>query len=221
MSFATFIAAIVDSIFPPMCPFCGVMLGPCGDLCRDCAASLTRLGADSPPVDIGRLWFERCRSLFAYDGRVRDALHEYKYGNAMHLARFFAKELADVVESMDETDIIIPVPLGRKRQASRGFNQSALVARRVAKILGIKSGLNVLERLCDVPPQVGLSRKERIQNVKGIFEITGKGRKSIEEKRVLLIDDVMTTGATLNECSRMLVKAEAKRVSVLTIARTL
>jgi ComF family protein len=114
--------------------------------------------------------------------------------------------------------MILPIPLHKKRLRTRGYNQSALVAKRLSKESGIGARFDLLEKKVETRPQVGLSLNERLNNVKGSFVI--KDPAFIKGRDILLVDDVMTTGATVNECSKILKKSGALRVDVITIART-
>lgn len=116
---------------------------------------------------------------------------------------------------MPEVDLVLPVPLHKKRLRHRGFNQSALLARHVAKRISIPLITDCLVRVKDTVPQVGLHAKERKKNIKNAFEVRNK---CIEAKRLMLIDDVFTTGATVRECSKVLKKAGAKDIYVVTLA---
>lgn len=114
-----------------------------------------------------------------------------------------------------ECDAIVPVPLSRKGLRERGFNQTLLVSRVLSKELKIPLYMDILLKRKDTPPQLGLDAKERLKNLKGAFEARGR----INNLRLLLFDDVMTTGATARECSKTLIKAGAKEVLVITLAR--
>ena len=114
-------------------------------------------------------------------------------------------------------DIIIPVPISKKRNKERGYNQSLLIAREIAKNENVKLRNNVILKVKNNNTQSKLNKEERAENVKNVYKITNN--KEIIDKNILLIDDIFTTGATLNECSKMLKQASAKKVDVLTIAK--
>ena len=121
---------------------------------------------------------------------------------------------------LDETkiyDIIIPVPISKKRKKERGYNQSLLIARKISSKEKIKLGDKVISKVKNNNTQSKLNKEERAENVKNVYKITKD--KEIINKNILLIDDIYTTGATLNECSRMLKQAGAKKIDVLTIAK--
>jgi len=131
--------------------------------------------------------------------------------------RRLAKPLGRLLLNLEipECDGIVPVPLSRNSLRERGFNQSLLMARVISKKLNITLYMDALLKTRDTLPQVGLNAKERRKNLKGAFKASGK----INNQRLLLIDDVMTTGATVRECSKILIKAGAKEVVVITLAR--
>lgn len=137
-----------------------------------------------------------------------------KFKGIKSLSRPLAKLLFDL--DIPDTDIIIPVPMTKKALLRRGFNQSLLIAKEVSMIKGIPLDIDSLQKTKETLPQVGLEAGERMKNLKGAFFVMG----DIKGKDVLLIDDVMTTGATLRECSKALLKAGATKVICLVIART-
>jgi len=150
---------------------------------------------------------------------VRDAVRGFKYEQRFELARMFATMLAKEAASMGTYDVAMPVPLHRLRLRKRGYNQAVLLSRPLARIMKIDHDTCALVRAREVGPQVDRELAERLVAVKGIFAVRHPER--VRGKRVLLIDDVLTTGATVNECARILKKAGASRVDVLTIARVL
>jgi ComF family protein len=180
---------------------------------------LRKLEADFTAPRLFHTWFDRARSLFPFQGLLREALHGFKYEQRFDLTRFFVSHLEGEAIAMGPFDIIVPVPLHPKRLRERGFNQAALIAHPLAKKLRCKYDVDVLVRTEEVGPQVGRELKDRLKAVKGIFIVAD--HRKVKDKRVLLIDDVLTTGATANECARVLKKAGASRVDVLTIARTI
>ncbi len=192
-------------IHSPLCPFCGIPFSSSvssDHLCGDCMKHKRR--------------FSLARSAGTYEGTLLDAIHLLKYRGKTALAHPLASLLTDTIDGQ-EYDIITPVPLHRKRLQERGFNQSLLLARSVAKKHKIPIDYLSLRRVRATTPQINLSGNERKANVRGAFEV----RKGVpfSKKRVLLIDDVYTTGATVSECSKALKKAGANEVGVLTLAR--
>jgi competence protein ComFC len=163
--------------------------------------------------------FQQARSFGWYDGALREVIHCLKYDGFRPLAGTLAAHLGSAIARLEqkEFDLILPVPLHRKRERRRGFNQSALLAQHLAKRTGLPFGRKDCVRVRDTRPQTGLRAAERRKNVSGAFEVPDE--KSVEDRRVLLIDDVLTTGATANACASALVAAGAAGVWVATLAR--
>lgn len=178
-----------------------------------------RVEADFTAPRLNHAWFDRARSALPYEGRVKDAIHGFKYGERFDLARVFATFLHDEASRMGRADVAMPVPLHPKRLHRRGFNQSAIIARPLAKRLGIDFDARGFVRVRNTATQVGQTIGERLAAMKGAFLV--RDAKVVKGRRVLLVDDVLTTGATINECARVLKKAGAIRVDALTVARVL
>lgn len=158
--------------------------------------------------------FSRVINYGLYEGALAEAINQLKF----HGVKRFSKPLGRLLLSLElpEVDAILAVPLSIKRLKERGFNQSLLIARVISKGLKVPLLMGTLLKKKETPPQVGLSEKERLSNLKGAFEVRG----NIKGLRLLLVDDVMTTGATIAECSRELIKSGAKEVIALTLARS-
>lgn len=210
-----------DLIYPPRCPICDVFVAGCDELCLPCENTIQRLDSDAHMELPGRIWLSLARSCFAYDGPLRDALMSMKYSRRLDLARFFCNELAEEASVCGDCDVIVCVPMTASRIRGRGYNPAALLSQGLVKIKKIPCSLGALRRIRKVPPQVGLPRGERVKNVAGVFEIAASHVSNINGRRVLLIDDVLTTGATLNDCARALMKSGADKVVALTVARAL
>jgi ComF family protein len=156
----------------------------------------------------------------AYEGALRDLIHLYKYGRIKTLARPLGNLLAAALPLDERFDLVVPAPLHWIRQWRRGFNQSDLLAREIARRTGIPLA-RLLTRVRHTPSQAGLSNTARRQNVTGAFRCrrATRGAGLVAGKRILLIDDVMTTGSTGTACALALKRAGAQRVALLTIAR--
>lgn len=158
--------------------------------------------------------FSKVLSYGLYSGALAEAINLFKFSGLKRLA----KPLGRLLIGMDipECDGIVPVPLSTKGLRERGFNQTLLISKVLSRELRIPVYMDMLLKGKDTPPQIGLSAKERVKNLKNAFEVHGK----INNLKLLLLDDVMTTGATVRECSKKLVKAGAKDVIVITLARS-
>jgi ComF family protein len=184
----------------PSCGICGVpLVSVHADRCRNCL--------ETPPA------FSRASSFGIYDATLASAIHHYKFFGIRRLSG----PLADLLLFYDTTgiDAVIPVPLYPGVLKNRGFNQSLLIAYALSKKKRLTLNIDALRKVADTRPQVGLSARERAVNVKKAFSCTRK----LTGMKILLIDDVMTTGATVNACSRQLLRSGACSVSVLTLAR--
>ncbi len=194
----------------PMCPVCGMPYRartgvdhPCPE-CTDHA----------PP-------FEQARSVFLYEGALRKAIHRFKYERKPGLARGLGALLADFCGGWADDlpwDVVVPVPLYVSKIRKRGFNQALLLSRRIARRTGSSLCVDLLQRTRMTRPQVELSGQERRNNVRNAFSI--KQRGECTKKRVLLVDDVITTGATVRECARILRRSGAASVHVIALARS-
>jgi len=165
--------------------------------------------------------FSLHRSYGRYGGKLKDLILFYKFNHfqilGKDLARFIYQTLGARKEIWSGVEAIIPVPLHPKREKQRGFNQSQIVAKELAKLEKIELLEKVLVKIKNVPPQTSLQLKEREKNVSRAFRVVKK--EKIKRKVVLLVDDVYTTGSTIRECSLMLKRAGAKEVRALTIAQ--
>lgn len=184
----------------PSCSVCGLpLVSDYADRCRSCLAD--------PPA------FCRTSSFGIYDATLASAIHHYKFLGLRRLAG----PLAHLLMFYDTAgiDAIIPVPLAHDGLKDRGFNQSLLLAYNLAKKKRLPLIMDILRKVENTAPQVGLSAKERTANVRKAFVCIGR----VPDMNILLIDDVMTTGATVNACAERLLAAGARSVSVLTLAR--
>jgi ComF family protein len=168
---------------------------------------------DPPP-------FESARALVVYQKEIFPVIHQMKYGPRPSLARFLGDLLARLLGGeLDRIGIeeVLPVPLHPRRVRERGFNQAALMAGPVANRLRVRVNHGIVKRVRWTSPQVGLTKPQREMNLRGAFRVGD--RRGVAEKRWLLVDDVYTTGSTLREVSRVLKRAGASEVHVLTFAR--
>jgi ComF family protein len=159
---------------------------------------------------------------------LRDLIHALKYGGRFRLAAPLGAMIAAALEAEGlkeraRRSVLVPVPLSARRRASRGYNQAALLARETARGLGLprrRVAARALKRVKEAPPQAGLGRAERLKNPAGTYAVDERKRRRIEGRHVLLVDDVLTTGATAGECARLLLEAGAADVIVAVVART-
>jgi ComF family protein len=230
---------LLDLVLPPRCLRCGLAVDGQGRLCADCWRSLTFLGppqcrlcgyplphalpeaplcgecARAEPV------YDRARAALRYDDGARRLILAFKHADRTDVAPAFGTWLARAgAELLAEAELIAPVPLHRLRLLKRGYNQAAVLARALAQATGLPLAPDLLQRQRATPSQQGLSGRARLENVTaGAFRVHPWQRTRAEGKAVVLIDDVLTTGATVGACARVLRRAGACRVDVLTLAR--
>jgi ComF family protein len=210
------ISAILDLLFPPKCVFCSRILDDSEYWCDDCASSLL-LTADGGRQD-GE-FYDFCLAPLYYTGSVRKSVLRYKFRGAAAYADAYGKILASCIrEHIDvEYDIVSWVPLSSRRKRERGYDQAFLLASATAAELGLEAEETLIKPK-DIKPQSELKGKdERIENISGAFE--ARDPELIKDKCVLLIDDIVTTGSTLEECAKELLKNGAKKVICAALAR--
>jgi ComF family protein len=162
--------------------------------------------------------YDRARAVAKFDGLMRPLVHGLKYSDRHDARRLFGTWLAVAGHDLlTDADLIVPVPLHRWRLLTRRFNQSAVIAGEVAHVSGVPLEQRLLERVKPTPQQVGMTRDQRRLNMSGAFKIAAGRGAELDAKRVVLIDDVITTGATVNACARALKRAGAIRVDVLAL----
>jgi ComF family protein len=196
-------------IAPPYCPRLGIPFvsdpGP-GTLSMEAIAD--------PPA------FQRARAVTRYDEIARTLVHALKYQDRTDLAPLMGSWMARAAaELLTETDVLVAVPLHWKRGWSRRYNQSAALAKIMSRKSGVPVSQTILRRIKPTARQVGLSRSARAQNVQGAFAVPPKVEAALRGQRVVLVDDVLTSGATANACARALLRAGAARVDLVTFAR--
>jgi competence protein ComFC len=192
----------VQKIEPPLCPVCGQRNSRVG-LCPRCQKLTPHYTA--------------LRSWAVFDGTIRNALHQLKYRRNVGLGEILARSMVELAEEMKwEIDLITPVPLGLARLAERGYNQSSLLAKPLSLALRVPYRPQILSRVRETRSQVGLTAAERRENVSGAFVAQPNG---IMGRNVLLVDDVTTSGSTLDACAEALLTAGARQVYGLTLAR--
>lgn len=202
--------ADIHWIRPPFCNVCGVPFRTFESANHPCGTCLTR-----------KSHFAEARAVASYDGPLQKMIHRWKYEGKSSLTSLFGDWLWEGLRSHwspSSFDLILPVPLHEERLRERGFNQALLLAKALSRRTGIPHERRVLRKKKATHPQVHLSRREREREIRGAFVV--KDPLAVKGKRILLVDDVFTTGATANECSRVLRVGGASSVHVLTLART-
>jgi ComF family protein len=221
-SLATFWELLLNFFFPLQCVICGRLL-PADDRYRVCGDCWSRIIYLNRPIDI-RLSLEGIWSVGVYDGVLKELIHQFKYKEKKYLANPLGKLLVDFVGKYlreERFDYIVPIPLNKTRQKKRGYNQAELLARVLGEAVDKPILTHLVKRRKKTKPQFGLNRDERFENLSGAFEISESGKEdvaAIAGKTILLLDDLATTGATLDECAKALKKAGVNEVYGLVLA---
>jgi len=234
-----FLQGLADLVFPPRCMTCGILLAGPGDasfcpacfslirfvappLCPCCGIPMAGAGADHLCGDclVSRPPYAIARAVACYEAVLLDAIHVFKYKGKITTGEILGKLMADHVYpgfSIADYSLIVPVPLHPKRLRERGFNQAVILAREISKRFSIPLDYLTLRRHVFTEPQVSLGKEQRKANIRGAFAV--KNGKKVEGRRIILVDDVYTTGSTVKECAGALMKHGAAEVAVLTLAR--
>ena len=224
---------ILNWLYPPACIACKVMLPVnmgnfyicerCEPLferaqlpfCKKCGQKLESEDENCASCFGKSFYFESNVSVFVYDELMRDLLHDMKFRNKKRIATGLGLLFAKYIEIPNEDYILTWLPMHPKKQKERGFNQAEVMAKEIAKALGVTCR-NIIRRVIDTPAQSGLHPKLRQENVKGVFEII-KGL-SVQGASIVIIDDIFTTGASVNECAKVLKEGGAKKIYAKTLA---
>lgn len=228
-------------LFPDSCPVCGevqeqFLTDDCGTrVCPDCEKKLKRVAQPhcmkcGKPLEAGHICREYCadcarwshafvqgKAVFVYQGAIIGSMHRFKYGNRRDYAQFFAREAYEAYGSWIRRiapDALVPVPLHKKRRRARGYNQAQLLAEALAELTGVPVEKKLLLRAADTQPQRRLNARERKNNLKNAFQTS---KKIVQLEKVLLIDDIYTTGSTVDAAAEALMRVGVKKVYVLCI----
>jgi len=219
-------ALLLNLIFPPRCIFCENLM-PADtriNICKSCA--------DTIPLSNSYMYLKTDKTEYAntdacdvflwvyqYSGAVKAAIRRYKFHNKPSYFRTFSQILAYEIKNkldIENIEMILCVPLHKQRERMRGYNQARLLSRAVSRELNIPDKSNLLVRVKNTKPQSLLGKEQRSENIKGAFRVVNENE--IKGKKILLIDDILTTGATLNECARVLKEAGAIQVNAAVIS---
>ncbi len=189
------------------CSKCGkpLELGYSPNICPDCKQN--------------HHYFEKAVAPLEYIGLTKKAIYKYKYNKKSYMYKLFGKLIVRALKDSDiihNVDLVVPIPLYRKKKLDRGFNQAELLTKYIAKELNFKMSNNNLVRIRRTSTQNKLSKLARRKNVLNAFKI--RNEEAFEKKRILLIDDILTTGATVDECSKLILRSGAQKVYVATVA---
>jgi competence protein ComFC len=229
---------LVSLFYPPFCAVCARAVGPEESLCLSCTEKVLRIrppfcakcsqpftGAITGAFICANcanrlLHFEAAVSAYRSRGVAREVVHRFKYGRQIHLRRLLGRWLAEALQdsrlASRRFDLVVPVPLHPARQRERGFNQAELLAVELRRASGLVVR-SVLQRTRYTATQTQFDRSERMENLRGAFRL--RRGSNVQDLRMLLVDDVLTTGSTLSECASVLREAGARSVHAVTVAR--
>ncbi len=231
------VRVFIEFLFPPACPLCDTPVSIHGELCGDCWSAMSWIsgahcaccgypfpleldlpdGAMCPVCASGKNELDWIRSACVYDDVSRSAMLPFKHGGRVGYARFMSRAMIWALRDVNvDADIVMPVPLARGRLFKRGYNQATLLARPIARALGVKMDVDSVRR--KYRPDMGhKNARQRAENIHGVFTVVNPD--VIRGRKILLVDDVMTTGATFAELRRVLMRAGATAVYGVTFCR--
>jgi len=208
---------ILDFLYPNVCGICDEINK--NSLCTKCNKKLKQI-TKYKLIKYKNKFFDEHLYVFKYDGIIREKIIQYKFYKKSYIYKTFVKIILKNEKKygfLENYDIIIPVPIHKKRKNERGYNQSCLIAKELGYNLCIEYMNNILYKKINNIMQSTLTQKQRIENVKNVYGI--KNNKHIKNKKIILFDDIFTTGSTANECAKLLKKNGAKKILVLTLAK--
>ena len=202
-----------------MCGICGKL--DKNSLCNKCKIRLEKNALNKiENYKNNSSFFDEHIYLFQYDGEIRDTILKYKFNEKSYIYRTFLEFIKNnekICAQIKKYDIIMPVPISKKRFSARGYNQSSLIAKNFANMLNLDYTEKVLIKFKDNKPQSEMKQDTRKSNVKGVYKVINK--EKIYKKTVLIIDDIFTTGNTVDECAKVLKENDAECVGVFTLAK--
>ena len=228
----TSVPKILNFIYPPVCGICGKLNSDF--LCKKCEKILESeavFGVDKykkierKKENIknnfnDKKYFDEHLYIFLYQGIIRRIILKYKFQEEAYLYKTFVNFLLkneNFFEKIEKYDTIVPVPISKKRKKKRGYNQSELLAKEIAYNTNLVLEKESLYKIKDIVEQSKLNKENRLKNIQGVYELVN--REKLNKKKILLIDDIYTTGSTVNECSKVLREAKPKKIGVLTLAK--
>ena len=225
---------VLDLLYPPKCVFCRdiLRLGKEEGICRTCSEEIEYITGEICPMcgkPVGKpikachecrsfeSFFTRNYALFAYEGMVREAIHRFKYKRNPQYGKYFAKAMTQKFHAeITAHDFLIAIPMYHTKMKRRGFNQADILAKEISALTGVPTLDNVLIRTKDTKAQQALNRAARFNNLSDAFALTSD--EHIKGKKILLVDDIFTTGTTINKCAKILNGSAAELINSLTIS---
>ena len=210
---------MIDIMFPQVCSVCGKLNKE--GLSVKCKKMLEKLAIfQITKENLQENYFQELISIFPYEGIVRQLLLAYKFNEKSYMYVCFVNFILKnkkIFEKLQSYDTIIPVPISKKRMKERGYNQSLLIAKKLSKNLKVQLQTQCLLKNRNIIEQSKLNKQQRKENIKNVYEL--RNGKILSNKRILLIDDIYTTGSTVNECAKVIYQAKPKKIDVLVVAK--
>lgn len=211
------IEKLLNLVYPPTCGICGKLNNDF--LCKKCEKILETEAIYGVDKALDK-YFNEHLYIFAYQGIIRRIILKYKFQEESYLYKTFVNFLLkneNFFEKMEKYDTIVPVPISKKRQKERGYNQSELIAKEIANSSNLRLETECLFKTKNIIEQSKLNREERQKNIQRVYELVNL--EKLYKKKILLVDDIYTTGSTVNECAKELMKAKPMKIGVFTLAK--
>lgn len=210
---------VLNLIYPPICGICGKL--DTNFLCNSCQKQLKSEAKFKIEKKTNKnYYFQEHLYIFEYQGMIRKIILNYKFNDKAYLYKTIVNFLLKdkkFFAFLKSYDTIMPVPISKKRKKERGYNQSELIAREIARNIGIAYNKHSLIKKKNIIEQSKLNKEQRQENIKGVYELYNN--KKLKDKKILLVDDIYTTGSTVNECSKILNQVQPKKIGILTLAK--
>ncbi len=211
------IEKLINLVYPPTCGICGKLNNDF--LCKKCEKILETEAIYGVDKTLDK-YFNEHLYIFLYQGIIRRIILKYKFQEEAYLYKTFVNFLLkneNFFEKIKKYDTIVPVPISRKRFKERGYNQSELIAKEIACSSKLELETECLFKTKNIIEQSKLNKEERLKNIQGVYDLVNK--RKLYKKKILLVDDIYTTGSTVNECARVLRKARPSKIGVFTLAK--
>lgn len=212
---------VLNLIYPSVCGICGNINAKA--LCTKCERELKKqqdVNIVNQGEEIEEKYFDELIYAFKYEGQIRKLILDYKFKDKSYIYLTFVSFLLKnekIFENIKKYDKITPVPISKKRLKTRGYNQSLLIAKEIAKQTNLELVNNCIIKTKNIIEQSKLNKEDREQNIKGVYKLENK--QLIENKKILLVDDIYTTGSTVNECSKILRQGNPNKIGILVLAK--
>lgn len=212
---------ILNLIYPQTCGICGKINQ--NSLCKKCEINLKKQSENQIIKDgkeIEDKYFNELMYIFKYEGQIRKLILDYKFNEKSYIYLTFVNFLLknkNIFENIKNYDTIIPVPISKKRLKTRGYNQSLLIAKQISQQTNLDLVNNCLIKTKNIIEQSKLNKEEREKNIQNVYKLENK--QLIKNKKILLIDDIYTTGSTVNECSKILTQGQPNKIGILVLAK--